>query len=136
MGGHCQAGYWIDKERRTTLKGALCSGRSGRRRTQKYVSGAWVEARIAATTALEDIKGVFLEDIDSGLIQNEKTRVSAPLTKNFGISPLEVRERLQKSWMNMRWYFHELRTSRGEAAGGKKVIEKSQRTPERHDSSK
>ena len=88
--------YWIDKERRTTLKGLYAAGEVAGGAPKKYVSGSWVEARIAATTALEDIKGVSLEDIDSGLIQNEKTRVSAPLTKKSGISPLEVRERLQK----------------------------------------
>ena len=26
VGGHCQAGYWIDKERRTTLKGLYAAG--------------------------------------------------------------------------------------------------------------
>jgi len=115
VGGHCQAGYWIDKERRTTLKGLYAAGEVAGGAPKKYVSGTWVEARIAATTALEDIKGVFLEDVDSGLIQNEKTRVSAPLTKKSGISPLEVRERLQKimdeyaGGISMNYALHEER---------------------------
>src|SRR3972149_2008283 len=115
VGGHCQAGYWIDNERRTTLKGLYAAGEVAGGAPKKYVSGSWVEARIAVTTALEDIKGVSLEDIDSGLIQNEKTRVSAPLTKKSGISPLEVRERLQKimdeyaGGISMNYALHEER---------------------------
>ena len=96
VGGHCQSGYWIDKERRTTLKGLYAAGEVAGGAPKKYVSGTWVEARIAATTALEDIKGVSLEDIDSELIHTEKSRVLTPLTKKSGISPSEVRERLQK----------------------------------------
>ena len=96
VGGHCQSGYWIDKERRTTLKGLYAAGEVAGGAPKKYVSGTWVEARIAATTALEDIKGVSLKDIDSELIHTEKLRVLTPLTKKSGISPSEVRERLQK----------------------------------------
>lgn len=96
VGGHCQAGYWIDKERRTTLKGLYAAGEVAGGAPKKYVSGTWVEARIAATTALEDIKGVSLEDVDGELIHTEKSRVLAPLTKKSGIFPSEVRERLQK----------------------------------------
>ena len=115
VGGHCQAGYWIDKERRTTLNGLYAAGEVAGGAPKKYVSGTWVEARIAATTALEDIKGVFLEDIDSGLIQNEKTRVLTPLTRKSGISPSEVRERLQKimdeyaGGISMNYALHEER---------------------------
>jgi len=96
VGGHCQAGYWIDKERRTTLKGLYAAGEVAGGAPKKYVSGTWVEARIAATTALEDIKGVSLEDVDGELIHTEKSRVLTPLTKKSGIFPSEVRERLQK----------------------------------------
>lgn len=115
VGGHCQAGYWIDKERRTTLKALYAAGEVAGGAPKKYVSGTWVEARIAAMTALEDIKGVFLEDIDRGLIQNEKTRVLTPLTKKSGISPSEVRERLQKimdeyaGGISMNYALHEER---------------------------
>ena len=137
VGGHCQAGYWIDKERRTTLKGLYAAGEVAGGAPKKYVSGSWVEARIAAMTALEDIKGVSLEDIDSGLIQNEKTRVSAPLTKKiWHITFRSTRTAAKNHGRICRGNFRELRTSRGEAAGGKKVIKRPQGMPERHDSSK
>src|SRR3989339_787592 len=115
VGGHCQSGYWIDKERRTTLKGLYAAGEVAGGAPKKYVSGSWVEARIAATTALEDIKGVSLEDIDSELIHTEKSRVLTPLTKKSGISPSEARERLQKimdeyaGGISMNYALHEER---------------------------
>ncbi len=115
VGGHCQAGYWIDKERRTTVKGLYAAGEVAGGAPKKYVSGSWVEARIAATTALEEIKETTLEDIDTGLIHHEKTRVFSPLTKKAGISPVEVRERLQKimdeyaGGISMNYALHEER---------------------------
>ncbi len=96
VGGHCQAGYWIGKERRTTLPGLYAAGEVAGGAPKKYVSGSWVEARIAATTALEDIKGVTLKEIDDEAIRKEKTRVLSPLSRRAGISPRAVRERLQK----------------------------------------
>lgn len=96
VGGHCQAGYWIDKERRTTIEGLYAAGEVAGGAPKKYVSGSWVEARIAAKTALEGIHSISLEKIDDALIQREKTRVLAPLIKKSGISPSQARERLQK----------------------------------------
>ncbi|MDR4508269.1 MAG: adenylyl-sulfate reductase subunit alpha [Candidatus Brocadiaceae bacterium] len=97
VGGHCQAGYWIDKERRTTIKGLYAAGEVAGGAPKKYVSGCWVEARIAAKTAIEDIQqNVSLKEIDEELIQKEKTRILAPLKNKTGISPQDVRERLQK----------------------------------------
>ncbi|HHT9147065.1 MAG TPA: adenylyl-sulfate reductase subunit alpha, partial [Candidatus Wunengus sp. YC61] len=115
VGGHCQSGYWIDKERRTTLKGLYAAGEVAGGAPKKYVSGSWVEARIAATTALEDIQGVSLEEVNSELIHTEKSRVLTPLTKKSGISPSEVRERLQKimdeyaGGISMNYALHEER---------------------------
>lgn len=96
VGGHCQSGYWIDKERRTTIKGLYAAGEVAGGAPKKYVSGSWVEARIAATTAMEDIKDISLGEIDDGIIQMEKKRVLSPLNKKSGISPMEMRDRLQK----------------------------------------
>ncbi|MCF6159136.1 MAG: adenylyl-sulfate reductase subunit alpha [wastewater metagenome] len=115
VGGHCQAGYWIDKGRRTTVPGLYAAGEVAGGAPKKYVSGSWVEARIAAATALEDVKGNCLEDVDHEFIQKEKTRVLSPLTKKFGLSPVEVRERLQKimdecaGGISMNYALHEER---------------------------
>ncbi|NUO08317.1 MAG: adenylyl-sulfate reductase subunit alpha [Candidatus Brocadia sp.] len=115
VGGHCQAGYWIDKERRTTIPGLYAAGEVAGGAPKKYVSGSWVEARIAAATALEDIKKVALKDVGDEAVREEKTRVLAPLTRKTGISPLEARERLQKimdeyaGGISMNYALHEER---------------------------
>ena len=115
VGGHCQAGYWIDRERRTTIQGLYAAGEVAGGAPKKYVSGSWVEARIAATTALDDIKGVSLESVDDKTIQAEKTRISAPLAKRTGVLPGEMRERLQKimdeyaGGISMHYALHEER---------------------------
>lgn len=96
VGGHCQAGYWIDKDRRTTIPGLYAAGEVAGGAPKKYVSGSWVEARIAATTALEDTKEMSLMNTEEEAIGREKARVLHPLTRKAGISPAEARERLQK----------------------------------------
>lgn len=95
-GGHCQAGYWIDVNRRTTIKGLYAAGDVAGGAPKKYVSGAWVEARIAIRTILEDIKDLGLPHINDDYIEPEKERVTSPLSKSKGIHPLEMEERLQK----------------------------------------
>lgn len=115
VGGHCQAGYWIDTERRTTIPGLYAAGEVAGGAPKKYVSGSWVEARIAAITALEDIKEVVLKDTDAEAISREKTRVFAPLSKRTGLSPAMARERLQKimdeyaGGISMNYALHEER---------------------------
>lgn len=115
VGGHCQAGYWIDKERRTTIEGLYAAGEVAGGAPKKYVSGSWVEARIAVTTALDDIKGVSLESADDKIIQAEKTRICAPLAKKTGVLPGEIRERIQKimdeyaGGISMHYALHEER---------------------------
>lgn len=115
VGGHCQAGYWIDKERRSTIPGLYAAGEVAGGAPKKYVSGSWVEGRIAATTALKDINNVPWKDIDNEVIRGEKTRILTPLTKKTGISPREVRERLQKimdeyaGGISMNYALHEER---------------------------
>lgn len=115
VGGHCQAGYWIDKDRRTTIPGLYAAGEVAGGAPKKYVSGSWVEARIAATTALEDIKDVSLRHPDEEIIRREKARVLQPLSIKTGISPAEARERLQKimdeyaGGISMNYELHEER---------------------------
>jgi adenylylsulfate reductase subunit A len=115
VGGHCQAGYWINKERKTTIEGLYAAGEVAGGAPKKYVSGSWVEARIAAKTAIDEICGISLEEIDDAAIQKERTRVLAPLMKKSGISPLQVRERLQKimdeyaGGISMNYALHEER---------------------------
>ena len=97
-GGHSQAGYWIDVHRRTTINGLYAAGDVTGGSPKKYASGAWVEARIAVKTILQDINGFKNGVIDESLINKELKRVTLPFyNHNYNsINPREIEERLQK----------------------------------------
>ncbi|HCN20379.1 MAG TPA: adenylylsulfate reductase, partial [Planctomycetia bacterium] len=96
MGGHGEAGYWIDVRRRTSLPGLYAAGDVAGGAPKKYASGSWVEGRIAARTALEEMGSVETPDIDADIVEREKERVTAPLKRDTGIRPQDMEERLQK----------------------------------------
>jgi adenylylsulfate reductase, subunit A len=52
-GGHTAAGYWVDTNRETTLRGLFAAGDVAGGCPQKYVTGALVEAEIAASGAVK-----------------------------------------------------------------------------------
>lgn len=51
VGGHTASGYWIDNGRATTVPGLFAAGDVAGGCPQKYVTGAFVEGRIAAQSA-------------------------------------------------------------------------------------
>ncbi|MEE9515330.1 MAG: adenylylsulfate reductase, partial [Candidatus Brocadiales bacterium] len=56
-----------------------------------------MEGRIAAGTALEEITGsVSTTSIDTGIVEAERGRVTAPLRRDSGVCPQDMEERLQE----------------------------------------
>ncbi|MDR0234081.1 MAG: adenylyl-sulfate reductase subunit alpha [Zoogloeaceae bacterium] len=53
VGGHTASGYWVSTNRETTVRGLFAAGDAAGGCPQKYVTGALVEAEIAARAALE-----------------------------------------------------------------------------------
>jgi adenylylsulfate reductase subunit A len=96
VGGHGQAGYWVDVDRRTTLKGLYAAGDVAGGAPKKYASGCWVEGQIAARTALQEITPGPLPSIDEELVKQEHLRTEMPLKQSEGLSAQEVEERIQK----------------------------------------
>ncbi|MCL5045249.1 MAG: adenylyl-sulfate reductase subunit alpha [Actinobacteria bacterium] len=109
MGGHCQAGYWIDVDRSTTLPGLFAAGDVAGGYPYKFVSGCWAEGAIAARAAVKyarerranvsagrEAGRVGLEDATSA----EASRIYAPLDRSRagedGVAAAEMEERLQK----------------------------------------
>ena len=90
IGGHCQAGYWIDVERRTTIKGLFAAGDIAGGAPKKYVSGSWVEAKIAARAAVKEIGEVELLQANNKKINKEKERISCLMNGKKGIFPEEL----------------------------------------------
>ena len=96
IGGHCQAGYWIDGERRTTISGLFAAGDVAGGAPKKYVSGAWVEGKIAAKAAVEEVKGIELLHINGEGINKEKERILRCMNGREGMSPEELERTLQE----------------------------------------
>ncbi len=105
VGGHCQAGYWIDPDRSTTLPGLFAAGDVAGGNPYKFVSGAWAEGIIAARSAIDyverlDGSALNRDPADDPRIELLQKRTFAPLVRydetGDGVAPFEMEERLQK----------------------------------------
>ncbi len=97
VGGHGQAGYWVDVSRQTSIQGLFAAGDVAGGAPKKYVTGCFAEAEIAATAALNYLDGVpKLLEVGEESIKDEYGRVYTPLGRLSGPSPDEYEERLQK----------------------------------------
>ena len=98
-GGHCQAGYWIDASRRTTLPGLYAAGDVAGGYPYKFVSGCWAEGIIAGREAA--LAGQAPPDrVEEKMVAAERRRVGRPLEAASGSggspSPEDFLERLQR----------------------------------------
>jgi len=98
VGGHTQSGYWINKNRETTIRGLFAAGDVAGGAPYKFVSGCWAEGAIAAESAVDYLKRnveKVLHEVHSST-KDEIYRVFAPLKRDDGVKPEEMEERLQK----------------------------------------
>jgi len=101
MGGHCQAGYWIDRDRRTTLAGLYAAGDVAGGYPYKFVSGCWAESVIAARAVVGDLRSRQIGKA-SGLMafEDKLERIYRPYRRfrdgQPGVAAAEMEERLQK----------------------------------------
>ncbi len=99
VGGHCQAGYWVDENRKTTLKGLFAAGDIVGGVPYKFVSGCWAEGIIATRAAVEFTRANKHGKIGTTQVKREMERVYAPLRDkkaSGGVRPRELEEELQK----------------------------------------
>lgn len=100
LGGHTQSGYWIDRDRRTTLSGLYAAGDVAGGAPKKYVSGCWVEGFTAAKTCLAEIRSRKAERINEKELKKEVERIYKPLylhnNKKDGLFPQAIEIKLQK----------------------------------------
>ncbi len=100
VGGHGQAGYWVDEYRESTVKGLFAAGDVAGGAPKKYVTGCFAEGEIAAQTALEYIKMIKTnsetEVCGDENLDRELARVFGPLYRTAGANPDEYEDRLQK----------------------------------------
>lgn len=100
MGGHCQAGYWVDTDRQTTIPGLYAAGDVSGGAPYKFVSGCWAEGAIAAESAVRNMCDPFQREDLALAAEVEQRRLMAPThvkpDDRRGFSPHEGEDRLQK----------------------------------------
>ncbi len=94
VGGHTASGYWVDTNRRTTVKCLYAAGDVAGGCPQKYVTGALAEGEIAALAVVEDIKNSSVSNIDENDINNHKDEVVKFLYTN---KPMFTTEQLEEA---------------------------------------
>ena len=102
VGGHCQAGYWVDVDRKTTLENLFAAGDVAGGAPYKFVSGCFAEGAIAARAAAREIrlesKPIRTPDTEEIVRERERTfrwKGGAPADSSR-IRPDEAEARLQK----------------------------------------
>ena len=100
VGGHAQAGYWIDINRMSTIENLYAAGDVAGGAPKKYLSGAGAEGIIAARSIVSKINKISEEQIYEKDIQDEIKRVFKPIVKDGvtlpGLEPDELELRMQK----------------------------------------
>lgn len=100
VGGHCQAGYWVDGDRRTTLKGLYAAGDVAGGAPYKFVSGCWAEGVLAARAAGTDISNMPPVKVSDQQIAAEEERAFEAIKRQgkvrYPIAPTDMEARLQK----------------------------------------
>ncbi|MFY9268683.1 MAG: adenylyl-sulfate reductase subunit alpha [Candidatus Manganitrophaceae bacterium] len=100
VGGHCQAGYWVDADRRTTVKGLYAAGDVAGGAPFKFVSGCWAEGAIAARAIGADIASLPPIRISEEQMNTEEERAFAPLKRQgkvrYAALASDIEARLQK----------------------------------------
>ncbi|HSG05020.1 MAG TPA: adenylyl-sulfate reductase subunit alpha, partial [Nitrospiria bacterium] len=100
VGGHCQAGYWVDNDRRTTVEGLYAAGDVAGGAPFKFVSGCWAEGVLAARAAGKYVEQVEALEPDPEELDAEQQRVFGPLQDHIdhinGVRAADMESRLQK----------------------------------------
>lgn len=99
VGGHTASGYWIDTNRKTTLKGLYAAGDVAGGSPKKYVTGCFAEGEIAALEAVRYIENenIQTEEISEITINEELEKINSFFNNNFSLYKIEeVEEAMQK----------------------------------------
>ncbi len=100
VGGHCQSGYWVDANRKTTLEGLYAAGDVAGGAPFKFVSGCWAEGVLAARAMGIAIREMPYPTVSETQMAQIETRIFTPLrrhgTLRYAVKPAELEARLQK----------------------------------------
>lgn len=98
VGGHTGSGYWVDTNRATTIQGLYAAGDVAGGSPQKYVTGCFVEGKIAGQAAVEYLQQPFVvSEVDAKKIQLAVESVESFLRDKPSIYHSEdIEEAMQK----------------------------------------
>lgn len=98
VGGHTASGYWVDNDRRTTVKGLFAAGDVAGGCPQKYVTGALAEGEIAAESMTEYLKALKAKsksaDTDTAKADSTNNR-SAELNETDNINKTKAIDKVE-----------------------------------------
>lgn len=95
VGGHAQAGYWIDTNRMTTIEGLYAAGDVAGGVPKKYVTGGMAEGCIAAESAIRYLKNAELVEMTLN-IDEEYRRICQPLWHSAEVKADQLEAYLHK----------------------------------------
>ena len=99
VGGHAQAGYWINTNRMSTIENLYAAGDVAGGAPKKYLSGSGAEGMIAARDIVSKIKNIPEPEIYEKDVKDELQRVFChTMEKHHGtsLSPDDLELRMQK----------------------------------------
>ncbi len=94
-GGHTGSGYRVFKDRSTTVKNLFAAGDVAGGCPQKYVTGALSEGKIAALSALSNIKNAKTTEIPGSFIKGAQKRILNIMSGEGALSIRELEENMQ-----------------------------------------
>ncbi len=98
VGGHAQAGYWIDINRMSTIENLYAAGDVAGGAPKKYLSGAGAEGMMAGRDVVSRLGSLTHETVFEKDIKDELSRVFKYLESNKNtLKPDELELRMQKT---------------------------------------
>ena len=92
VGGHTGSGYWIDSDRKTTLRGLYAVGDVAGGSPKKYVTGCFAEGEIAAESVLEYISDQNIIKLEPERVNEFKSSLEAQLSQNKEASKYSIQD--------------------------------------------
>jgi len=94
VGGHTGSGYWVDINRKTTLKGLYAIGDVAGGSPKKYVTGCFAEGEIAGLSAIEFIKDRQIKELEEHEIMRHRNFIRSFFNKDneslYSIEEVEI----------------------------------------------
>lgn len=93
--GHSASGVWVDEQARTTVAGLHAAGDMASV-PHNYMLGAFVYGRLAGESSAAHCAGHDFAPVDGAQVEQERSRVQAPLLREKGLPPNQVEYKLRR----------------------------------------